>query len=115
MITSGSSQNTFGHVKCLDPQNLDHDTKAPKKTDILDKLGKDGKLTPQERQRCFDNKLCLVCDQGGHIATACLKAKPHTAKASLGKASEAPAESMAKASEAKNEQPSHSHAFQGLC
>jgi len=68
----------------------------------LDKLGKDGKLTPQERQHCFDNKLCLVCGQGGHITTACPKAKPHAAKASLGKANEAPAESMVKASEAKN-------------
>jgi len=34
--------------------------------------------------------------------TACLKAKPHAVKASLGKASEVSAKSTAKASEAKN-------------
>jgi len=77
-------------------------TSQPKKTDISDKLGKDGKLTPQERQHHFDNKLCLVCGQGGHIMMTCLKAKPCAAKASLGKANEAPAESMVKASKAKN-------------
>jgi len=77
-------------------------TSQPKQTDISDKLGKDGKLTPQEHQCHFNNKLCLVCGQGGHIVTACLKAKPHAAKASLGKASEASAESTAKASKAKN-------------
>jgi len=77
-------------------------TSQPKKADISDKLGEDGKLTPQEFQHHFDNKHCLVCSQGGHITTACLKAKPCAVKASLGKASEASAKSMAKASEAKN-------------
>src|ERR1700735_5093066 len=31
-----------------------------------DKLGKDGKLTPQERQRHFDNNLCMFCGGIGH-------------------------------------------------
>jgi len=77
-------------------------TSQPKKTDISDKLGKDGKFTPQECQHCFNNKLCLVCGQGGDIATAFPKAKPCTAKASLRKASEASTESTANASKAKN-------------
>ena len=59
-----------------------------KKTDYLDKLSKDGKITPQEFQCHFDNKLCLVCGQSGHITTACPKAT-NTAKVTFGKASEA--------------------------
>src|SRR5882672_63093 len=37
------------------------------------KLGKDGKLTPQERQRRLDNKLCLFCGTSRHVAKDCLK------------------------------------------
>ena len=29
--------------------------------DMTRKLGKDGKLTPQEHQHCMDNSLCLFC------------------------------------------------------
>jgi hypothetical protein len=61
------------------------DKKDEKKTNLLtDKLSKDGKLTPEERQRHFDNNLCLVCGKPGHVAKDCscsaLKAK--AAKAS---------------------------------
>ena len=41
--------------------------------DLTGKLGKDGKLTPQERQRCMDNSLCLFCRKTGHIAKECPK------------------------------------------
>jgi retrotransposon gag protein len=34
-------------------------------------LGKDGKLTPQERQRRFDNNLCLFCGGIGHRVNNC--------------------------------------------
>ena len=37
------------------------------------KLGKDGKLTPQERQHHMDNSLCLFCRKTGHIAKECPK------------------------------------------
>ena len=40
---------------------------------LADKLGKDGKLTLQERQRCFDNKLCIFCGGTGHTAKDCPK------------------------------------------
>ena len=33
--------------------------------DLIGKLGKDGKLTPQERQRRMDNSLCLFCGKPG--------------------------------------------------
>ena len=29
------------------------------------------KLTPQERERCFKNNLCLQCRKPGHRATEC--------------------------------------------
>src|SRR6266481_2622310 len=46
----------------------------PKATaEIAGKLGRDGKLTPQERQHCLDNSLCLFCAKLGHIAEDCSK------------------------------------------
>ena len=47
---------------------------------IADKLGKDGKLTPQEQQRRFDNHLCLFCGGTGHTAKDCSKASSSAAK-----------------------------------
>lgn len=35
------------------------------------KLGNNGKLTQEERQRCIDNKLCLFCGGPGHMAKDC--------------------------------------------
>ena len=46
--------------------------KFPKLT-ISDTLGKDGKLTAQERQRRFDNNLCLCCGGTGHKVKECPK------------------------------------------
>src|SRR6202040_3684556 len=39
-----------------------------KKTDLGEKLGQDGKLTPAERARQFANNLCLFCSGVGHTA-----------------------------------------------
>jgi len=50
-------------------------------SDALPKLGKDGKLTPQERQCCMDNKLCLFCGTAGHITKDCAKAASSKAQA----------------------------------
>ena len=47
--------------------------------DLIGKLGKDGKLTPQEHQCCMDNSLCLFCGKTGHIAKECLKSLAITA------------------------------------
>jgi hypothetical protein len=61
-----------------------------------DRLGKDGKLTPEERQWRMDNQLCLVCAQSGHRARECPKAKSaRAAKASEEKTSESKAETSA--------------------
>ena len=55
---------------------------------IADKLGKDGKLTSEERQRQFTNKLCMFCGGAGHIAADCNKAKTAKAKARSAQAKE---------------------------
>ena len=95
--------NTSSNNNSKEKEKSKASTSQPKKTDYLDKLGKDSKLIPQEHQHHFDNKLSLVCRQSGHIMTACPKAtKAFTAKVTSGKASKASAESPVKASEAKN-------------
>ena len=45
------------------------------------KLGKDGKLTPQERQRHLDKNLCLFCGASGHMAKDCPKSTSAAVKA----------------------------------
>src|SRR6202021_3916032 len=45
-----------------------------KKTDLGEKLGQDGKLTPAERSCRFANNLCLFCGGVGHTAKDCSKA-----------------------------------------
>jgi hypothetical protein len=72
-----------------------------KKLDLLEKLGKDGKLLPQECQHRLNNDLCLLCGKGGHVMRDCPKsAKAQAAKASETKTSDTKA-NLAKASEAK--------------
>lgn len=64
--------------------NKKHEKPAPSpgnSASISDKLGKDGKLTPAERQRRFDNHLCMFCGGVGHTAKDCTKASSSAAKA----------------------------------
>ena len=49
--------------------------------DLTGKLGKDGKLTPQEHQHCMDNSLCLFCGKTGHVAKECPKPTAVAARA----------------------------------
>ncbi|KIM68553.1 hypothetical protein SCLCIDRAFT_20456 [Scleroderma citrinum Foug A] len=53
------------------------------KPDLIDKLGKDGKLTAAERKRRLDNNLCMFCGGTGHFTDKCpkksSKAKAHAA------------------------------------
>ena len=51
------------------------------------KLGKDGKLTPEERQRRLDNNLCLVCGSKDHHARDCPRSS-NKVKARAAKTSE---------------------------
>jgi len=48
--------------------------------DLTNKLGKDGKLTADERKRHLDNNLCMFCGGPGHFADNCPK-KTKKAKA----------------------------------
>ena len=43
-------------------------------------LGKDGKLTEEECQRCIKEKLCMFCGQPGHMAKDCPKSTSKSAK-----------------------------------
>jgi len=59
------------------------ETKGPT-SNLVSKLGKDGKLMPQECQCQLDNNLCLFCGISGQVAQDFSKAavaKAHTAKA----------------------------------
>ena len=49
--------------------------------DLSLKLGKDGKLTQAERQRRFEQNLCLFCSKTGHITKECSKVTSAAAKA----------------------------------
>ena len=55
---------------------------TPKPTSTLAlKLGKDGRLTQEERQCHMDNNLCLFFGKPSHIAKECLKATSAATKA----------------------------------
>jgi hypothetical protein len=56
--------------------------KVPEKkpSDLAEKLGKDGKLTPAERARRLAHNLCLFCGGLGHTARDCPKSSSNAAK-----------------------------------
>src|SRR6266481_2657063 len=58
-------------------------TSEPEKfiPDLTSKLGKDGKLMPQEHQRRMDKNLCLFCGAPGHVAKDCPKSTLVASKA----------------------------------
>jgi len=55
--------------------------KSGKTAELSDKLGKDGKLTSEERKRRFDMNLCMFCGATGHKAKDCPKSGSRAAKA----------------------------------
>ncbi|KIN99659.1 hypothetical protein M404DRAFT_30315 [Pisolithus tinctorius Marx 270] len=67
----------------------------------LSKLGKDGKLTPEEGKHCKDNNLCMFCGGTRHFTDKCPK-KARKAKAHAVATSEAaPASTLGSAPKAK--------------
>ena len=62
-------------------QNQQKNDNKPAPKPYADKLGKDGKLTPEERQRRFTNNLCLFCGKAGHSAKDCRQKNSSAAKA----------------------------------
>jgi len=78
--TSGNNQSN--NNKNNKPGNKSGKTPSSgNSASLSEKLGKDGKLTPQERQRRFDNNLCLFCGGTGHTAKDCPKSSSSSAKA----------------------------------
>ena len=72
--------------------------------DLTAKLGKDGKLTADERKRCLDNNLCMFCRGTGHFADKChKKAKQAKARTTAAASSRKPDSTSGASSEAKKE------------
>ena len=74
--SKGSNYNNNSNDK-----NNKNDKSKSAPNPLSDKLGKDGKLTPQERQRRFDNNLCMFCGGTGHTANSCTKSSSSASKA----------------------------------
>ena len=55
--------------------------KLGKTPELSDKLGKDGKLTSEERKCRFEQNLCMFCGGSGHKAKECPKSGSRAAKA----------------------------------
>ena len=85
---NNSSSGSSNKGKSLEPKK----TSTP---DLSSKLGKDGKLTPQERQCHLNKNLCLFCGAPDHRAADCNKAMA-AAKARASKTTPATMESTSK-------------------
>jgi len=76
---SGSGNHRSGQDKSTQSASASTSS-TPKALDLNTKLGKDGKLMAEERQRCLDKKLCLFCGGPGHTAQDCTKSTSCAAK-----------------------------------
>lgn len=86
--SSGNNNSSGSGSKKKRPEG---NTSTPK-PDISKNLGPDGKLLPEVRQHRIDKGLCLLCGQGGHMASNC----PHKGRQAAGRAAK-PAEQKANA------------------
>jgi hypothetical protein len=91
---SGSGNHRSGQNKSAKPTSVST-LSTPKAPDLNTKLGKDGKLTAKEHQRCLDKKLCLFCGRPGHTAWDCTKS---TSRAAKGRAAKVTPETKQEAS-----------------
>ena len=88
----GSNSSASGSTPKSTDSNSAGSTSAPKP--YADKLGKDGRLTQEEKDRCKKNNLCMFCG-GKHKTDDCNKRK--AAASAKGHAAEV--EELAPASE----------------
>ena len=91
--SSGNSNSNSNNNNNKNKNNKDNkpnkaSSSSASSNPLADKLGKDGKLTQQERQRRFDNNLCMFCGGVGHTAANCNKAAASKAKARAAQAKE---------------------------
>ena len=77
---SGNSKNKNKPNQNSNNNNTGKPASSGNSAALSDKLGKDGKLTPQERQCRFDNNLCMFCGRTGHTAKDCLKSSSSASK-----------------------------------
>jgi hypothetical protein len=86
---SNSQQSSSRPDNRQQQRNKDHKKPTPstsstsemKPNPIANLLGPDGKLTPEERKRRLDNKLCLRCGKTGHMVADCPQTSKPRAKA----------------------------------
>src|ERR1700723_1599419 len=71
---SNNNKNKNKKPNSSNNESASQNPERKKKTDLGEKLGQDGKLTPAERSRRFANNLCLFCGGVGHTAKDCSKA-----------------------------------------
>ena len=77
---SQSQSSNSGNSTSSAP-NKNSSSKDKPKNSTLDKLGKNGKLIGEERERHLKEGLCLYCGEKGHIAQDCPKSKAAKARA----------------------------------
>jgi hypothetical protein len=95
-FTSSTDRTTSTGSKPSKPST----SSSSQQPDLSSKLGKDGKLTTEERQRRMDMRLCLFCGGPGHTARDCSKSTSRAAKGRV--ATVAPEAKQEVATEAKN-------------
>jgi len=84
---SSASSDSKGKTKEKDNKNKSSDKSKsssgakPASSETPAHLGKDGKLTEEERQRRIKDKLCMFCRQPGHMARDCPKSTSKSSKA----------------------------------
>ncbi|KAG6327868.1 hypothetical protein ID866_11221 [Astraeus odoratus] len=96
--TSSNANSSLGNANSSSsnkPKTSNASNKSPNATssnpDLAGKLGKDGKLTPEEKKRHLDNKLCMFCREDGHFSNSCpKKANKGKAKARTANATQSP-------------------------
>ena len=72
---SGSKSNNSNRNNNSGKNNTGKKNNSSNTEDLSSKLGPDGKLTSEEKQRRIDKGLCLVCGDRGHMAKECPKSK----------------------------------------
>ncbi|KAG6327572.1 hypothetical protein ID866_11517 [Astraeus odoratus] len=100
--SASNSSSSLGNANSLlsnKPKSSNAGNKLPNvassNPDLTGKLGKDGKLTPEEKKQCLDNKLCMFCRDDGHFSNNCpKKANKGKAKACTTNATQSPQEQL---------------------
>ena len=98
---SNSNSNSSSAPKSNNPPHSENSSKSDaknknfkEKSNDSTKLGKNGKLTTEERDRRMKEGLCLYCGEKGHVAQDCPKSKAAKARATTVTSNESKTDSM---------------------